>query len=243
VSFLIKTEGESMAAIKSQIMTMASGSIGGITFTRTGIYPLVVRARVKPVNRGTCYQDIVRTLFNQAAIAYKSLDSAQHGAWDAYADGTPYTNRLGDTVYYGGRHTYVAIRGFITYALPTVTADNFNMPRCQPGWLIKPTTALGPGTDTTQDITVTNASDSESIRFVLWWSNPQSRVKKFYKGPWNPLQVYRSTTLPPLGNVVVHLTGLCPNSRYFYRIRAWAYDPPNLISQCDICVFETPAPL
>ena len=84
--------------IKSQLITQASGSIGGLVGSHNagGMY---FRARTIPVNPGSAAQIAVRNIVAQLTAAWTAdLTAAQRTAWQTYADNVPTTNRLGDSI-------------------------------------------------------------------------------------------------------------------------------------------------
>lgn len=96
----------------SDRFTQATGSVGGSTFShnRFGLY---VRARRKPVNTNTSYQQTVRGHFSTASSQWRGLTAEQRAAWDAWAAATPVVNSLGQTVFLTGAQQYVAHVAFV----------------------------------------------------------------------------------------------------------------------------------
>jgi hypothetical protein len=86
--------------------------MGGITASRNkgGGY---LRARVKPTNPNSVSQQEVRQAFALAIDGWNGLSSANKNAWNAYADQTPVTNSLGETIKHAGRAWYVAQAAFL----------------------------------------------------------------------------------------------------------------------------------
>jgi hypothetical protein len=97
---------------RSTLLADARGSMGGITASRNkgGSY---LRARVKPTNPMSTAQQEVRQAFALAVAAWSALTSAQRNAWNAYADQTPVTDALGETIKHSGRAWYVAQYAFL----------------------------------------------------------------------------------------------------------------------------------
>lgn len=92
---------------KSQVYTEASGSIGGITYSRNrgGMY---TRARAMPTNPNTPYQQAIRAAV--ALLTSRWLDALtdlERLAWDDYALYTPLLNRLGEPHNVGGLAMFV----------------------------------------------------------------------------------------------------------------------------------------
>jgi len=92
---------------KSQVITEASGSVGGQTFShnRGGMY---IRARAVPVNPGSVYQQAVRNYVAQlTSLWLNTLTAAQRNLWDQYAEAVPLPDRLGEPRNAGGLGQYV----------------------------------------------------------------------------------------------------------------------------------------
>lgn len=91
----------------SQIMTMASGSVNGLTAShnRSGQY---FRAKVVPVNPSTVNQQVIRNAFSELTIAWSAvLTQAQRDGWDLYADNVPVTDKLGQSINLTGQNMYI----------------------------------------------------------------------------------------------------------------------------------------
>ncbi|MCH8992650.1 MAG: hypothetical protein IIA44_13015 [Acidobacteria bacterium] len=92
---------------KSQILTQASGSIGGITAShnRGGMY---FRARAIPTDPNTPAQATIRSIFSALVDRWSSiLTSVQRGSWDVYADLVPLPGPLGDPITVSGFNHFV----------------------------------------------------------------------------------------------------------------------------------------
>lgn len=91
----------------SQIVSAASGSVGGLTASRNagGNY---FRARAVPTNPNTPAQADVRTKFGVLVNRWiNALTQAQRDAWDLYADNVPLTSPLGGTRVVSGLNQYL----------------------------------------------------------------------------------------------------------------------------------------
>lgn len=104
---------------KSEVLTQASGSIGGTTYAhnRGGLYR---RARSIPTNPNSAAQQTVRTNFGQLATRWNdSLSSSSRAEWENYAANSPTTDALGDPLVLTGQQMYircnsVRLRGGLT---------------------------------------------------------------------------------------------------------------------------------
>lgn len=84
-----------------------SGSLGGTvaSHNRHGAY---YRARTVPVNPATDRQVAARNRMDYLVDAWQSsLTQDQRDAWEQYAAGTPWVNKLGDTTYLTGLNMYI----------------------------------------------------------------------------------------------------------------------------------------
>ncbi len=91
---------------KSQILTEASGSVGGLTFShnRGGLY---TRARSIPTDPATALQAAIRASMAALSARWRgTLTAAQRAAWDAYALATPLLDTLGEPRNVGGIGMY-----------------------------------------------------------------------------------------------------------------------------------------
>lgn len=95
------------ALVRSALLSDISGSIGGTTFARArgGAY---ARNRTVPINPGTASQGTARSMFGSLAMAWNALSGAQRDAWNAWAQGILFTNRLGETYAPSGRQAYIS---------------------------------------------------------------------------------------------------------------------------------------
>lgn len=84
-----------MAIFTSQLLTAASGSVGGLTFMRT-TGGMALRARAIPPNRNSPRQNVIRaTLAYLSAYWVQTLNAKQRNAWATYAASIKRPNRLG----------------------------------------------------------------------------------------------------------------------------------------------------
>ena len=91
---------------KSQLLTQASGSVGGLTFSHNAA-GLVCRARSIPVNVRSTAQSGVRAPFGALAVLWQSLTPAQKAAWREYAANVPLTGKMGDPIYVSGLNMFL----------------------------------------------------------------------------------------------------------------------------------------
>lgn len=92
---------------KSQVLTQASGSIGGVVYShnRGGLYQ---RARSIPVNPQTPAQSAARNAMSSASTIWSTLLSeSQRMAWEEYAANSPVTDVFGDPLLLSGQQMYI----------------------------------------------------------------------------------------------------------------------------------------
>lgn len=92
---------------KSEIVTQASGSVGGVTYSRNsaGMYR---RARAIPTNPNSAAQQTVRNTFTSLAQAWNNvLTETQRDTWRNYAANSPITGKLGDPLLLSGQQMYI----------------------------------------------------------------------------------------------------------------------------------------
>lgn len=169
---------------KSGLITQASGSLNGITFShnRGGQY---VRARVIPVNPGSPQQSTLRTIFMQLVGLWGSiLTAAEKASWDNYSQNVTFPNALGDPKHIGAMQNYVRsnIGRLQTGLIRVDTAPAiFDIGEFTPPTLESVTapSALSIGFQTA-DAWV-NEDDSG---MMVYASRPQNVNINFFKGPY-----------------------------------------------------------
>lgn len=169
---------------KSEHLTQASGSIGGVTYAhnRGGLYR---RARSIPVNPSTQFQQEVRSILTANSSAWvNTLTAEQRSAWDAYALATPITNSIGNPVNVGGLGMF----------------NRGNVPRIQAGLARVLDGPVTPGTPTfteptlavsaaQQEATVTFDEDDSwasttGAAMLVYISRPVSPARNYFRGPY-----------------------------------------------------------
>lgn len=102
VSVVLVSYCRRMAIFKSQVLTQASGSVGGMTYTRTSS-GMTIRARSMPVNPRTERQQVMRNAFSTLSTAWvETLTEEQRIGWTDYAKNVSVKNKLGDSIHISG---------------------------------------------------------------------------------------------------------------------------------------------
>ncbi len=87
---------------------------------RAGQYVRNRRAPVQPI--GTGRRAFIRASFGSVSALWGALTDTQRAAWTSFADGVPYTDRLGQTFKLTGQQMYVAINTqLLNCVQPTVS--------------------------------------------------------------------------------------------------------------------------
>ena len=169
---------------KSALVTQASGSVGGMTFSRNR-YGMYTRAKGLPVNPNSEFQQVVRQIFSGLSAAWNgALTESQRYAWEDYAQNMVWSDALGEPIKLTGQAVYAqcntprlqaglarvddAPEVFTqpTYTAPTVTADE---------------------SDGEFHIAFTNTDDwAKEVggALLLYAGRPLSPSIKFFKGPY-----------------------------------------------------------
>jgi hypothetical protein len=97
------------------MVSQASGSIAGITFSRNkgGAY---MRSRVRGTNPNSVDQTRARSVFSSYASLWASLTLVQQQTWVDYAESAPFFNALGDPITPSGISLYIASNTLLTLA-------------------------------------------------------------------------------------------------------------------------------
>lgn len=103
-------------------VTDIRGSIGGTTFSR-GAGGNIARARKKPVNPRTLLQNARRAVIaNLTKYWSGTLTEQQRTDWRAYASGTSWTNKLGQSIQINGLAAFVRLNALRVLGGLTIVA-------------------------------------------------------------------------------------------------------------------------
>lgn len=182
---------------KSQVLTQASGSIGGITYAHNkgGLY---TRARSIPTDPATPRQVVIRNAVSQLVTRWSAvLTQVQRDAWDVYGVNVPVTDPLGDSITISGLSWYIKC----------------NVLRQQASLSIVDAAPVIFTRESLSDLsfTATAATDLASITFnnadgwanevggalLAYFSRPQSVGINFFKGPYRFAGKVVGAVVPP----------------------------------------------
>lgn len=208
-----------MAKFLSQIMTIARGSVGGITFTANQFQQLIMRAKTSPVNPSSSVQSSIRSAFAQSCSRWGILTDAQRTAWNDYADTLQYTGPLGPYTM-PGRQVMVGNLTLMLYGnnyLGTPLTPIWTAPTT-PGFTafsdVKPV-EVSSGTGVA--LTISNATGKDMHALVeRSIAFPASR--NLYKGPFLS-STAQFVPCPDPTTVLLEFDGLEAGAVYFMRVR------------------------
>lgn len=218
-----------MAKILSPIIDVGSGSVAGITFTRTREHQVVMRQRTVPVNPNTVNQIAVRNGFAQAASDWETTFGSNRTAWEAYADTLTWYTKLGNAFTPTGRAAFIQVRSLLGYL------DNQNLL----AYVARMTPGDEPGSFNIP-MPVVGALAAPGIGFQLTFANNQthsvglyvrraisiSNGTNYFKGPYDP-STGSVITVVTEDEAVASFTGLIDGARYPWIARPFTADFPT----------------
>lgn len=179
-----------MAIFKSQVLTQASGSVGGMTYTRTSS-GMTLRARSMPVNPSTSRQQVVRNAMSELTTAWvETLTEPQRIGWADYARNVSVRNKLGDAIHLSGISMYIRCNTprlqVREYAPSEGIGRLDNAPTIfdtgEP--LIAGVVSQGALTPFTVELGWSNPAGAVGDVVVVYVSKPQNQSVNFFRGPY-----------------------------------------------------------
>jgi hypothetical protein len=168
----------------SQVLASASGSVGGITFSRNRFGPYT-RRRAIPTNPNSPQQQAVRGFVNALANLWiNTLTLAQRTAWEDYAANVTLIDALGQPINVTGMNMYVRSNTTrLQAALPRVDTGPviFNL-----GEFTNPSFGFDAAA-TEIDVTFDDTDDwanEDDAAMIVYGSRPQNPTINFFKGPY-----------------------------------------------------------
>lgn len=191
---------------KSPIITQASGSLGGSTYSRNkgGMY---IRSRAIPTNPGSTFQSAVRAVFAELTNAWiDELSEAQRLVWQGYANNVQLIDKLGDPTNVTGLNMYVRSN------VPRLQAG---LPRVDTGPIVydlgnftAPQFAIDTANDEV-DVTFTAAdawANEDDASMLVFASRPQNVTINYFKGPYRLAgMIDGDSTTPPTSPAAISL--------------------------------------
>lgn len=217
--------GDDVMKFKSQLVTQASGSIGGFTAShnRGGLY---LRARSIPVNSNTSFQQTVRNLMSQLTSRWvNTLTQAQRDAWSVYADQVLITDALGEprklpplamycrsNIARGQAGLGIVDDGPTVYTLPTLT----------------PLTLAVDATADEADVGYDNGDDwatADGGGLIIAISRPQNVSIGYFNGPYRFAGLVAGAATPPTSPATLALPfPVSDGNKVFMQARATLAD-------------------
>lgn len=179
------------------LVTVISGSQGGTTFSRNR-YGMYTRNRTKPINPNSARQISARERFNTLATYWRdTLTQPQRDAWDTYAAGTNWQNRVGQVVQLTGMNHFIRSNNFRLVAAKAVVPAAplvFGLPAQEDLW--------SHATDSVaQQVTVTYTfpTDVDDQDYFFYQGKPVDGSRVFFAGPWRlAVTVFGNNGAPPV---------------------------------------------
>lgn len=181
---------------KSTVYSSTSGSIAGLTYSHN-TYGMYTRGRVIPTNPNSTLQQAIRAQFAPGHIAWLALSQAVKDAWNAYAAGTPITDRLGNSIHLTGRTMFMRdyiVRKANGLGLPPITVTTMGLANLSTCTL----TATAPATGSLA-YGATDAWCTTTGGFLyIYCSMGKGAGTIYYRGPYRlAATVEGSTASPP----------------------------------------------
>lgn len=205
---------------KSQVYTQASGSIGGVTYSRNkgGMY---TRARAIPTNPNSPRQAAVRAAMANLVVQWgETLTQAQRDIWIDYAANVTVTNRLGEQVHRSAQQMF--LRGCIPRVLAGLDLPTFGPFAFDLGFFTEPTLTIDTANDEV-DVAF-EASDpwanEDGAAMIIQASRPQNPTVEFFKGPYQTAgYILGDGTTPPTSPAAITLPfAVQAGQRVFFRV-------------------------
>jgi hypothetical protein len=182
----------------SQIVTAASGSIGGCTYSRnrSGMY---IRGRTLPVNPNSAFQQTMRAALTTLVARWTSvLTTAQRDAWSVWAFNTPQTDKLGNPILITGQNAYIKMNAQ-RLQIPVAVVDD--APTVYAGAVLTPP-VLVTCSEAAQlleySYTATDQWNTEvGGHLLVYGGRPQNPSKLFFAGPYRFAGADNGAVVPP----------------------------------------------
>lgn len=183
----------------SQIVTAASGSVAGCTFSRnrSGSY---IRGRSLPVNPNSAQQTVVRAAFGTLVARWTTtLTQIQRDTWSVWATNTPQTDSLGNPIIITGQNAYIKMntqRIQVGLGIVDTAPFIFSGAALTPPNLVSATfgTQLLSVSYTNTDAWATAVGGA----LLVFEGRPQNASKLFFAGPYRFAGRVNGAVVPPV---------------------------------------------
>jgi len=204
----------------SAMVTIARGSLGGITFTANQFHQLIARGKTAPVNPKTPNQETMRLAFSNSSSVWKSLTQAVRDDWNEYAKTVYYPGPLGD-YQVPGRNIFIANHGLVSYinarGLDTIVVSTAApVYTGVPAWAdIKLNAPVAAGTGFSVHL---GNTEPVAMNYFITHSNQFDPSRERFKGPFLSSSA-KSDEVASSSIDDVDFLGLLVGQRYFVRIK------------------------
>jgi hypothetical protein len=187
-----------MALIRFGEGQQRSGSLGGSVYSHNR-YGAYIRARSVPVNPSSDRQVAVRGYLQAISIAWNNvLTQVQRDAWEVYAGGVTWRNRLGDMVHLTGLAHYIrsnAPRLLCGLARIDVAPNILTIATAEQALVVT-------ASEATQQLSIayddTQAWCDEDGAFQIFYAGiPQNASRTFFGGPYRHLTCIEGDSITP----------------------------------------------
>ena len=166
-------------------ITEMRGSIAGNVYSRNR-YGAYARARTKPVNPNTGYQQVVRAIVTYLTTYWsQTVTSAQRTAWNLYAANVVMLNKLGESVHLSGFNHFIRSNSArIQAGLAIVAAGptTFELPEADES--IVATMSEAAGTLSLAYDDGEDWCDEDGAGLIIRQGVPQNAQRNFFGGPF-----------------------------------------------------------
>jgi len=183
---------------RSQIVTAASGSVGGCVFSRNR-YGSYIRNRSLPVNTKSTQQTIIRSALASLVVRWTSiLTVAQRSGWETWAANTPQTDSIGQTYNMTGQNAYISmnpVRIQVGLAVVDAAPSVFASAALTPTGIVSATAATE-----VLSISFNNAdvwANETGGALLVYVARPQNPSKLFFAGPYRFMGRINGAATPP----------------------------------------------
>lgn len=223
---------------KSAMMTTASGKLRGIvaSHNKGGQY---MRGLTIPTNPNSSFQQAIRNALSTLQTRFlTTVTAAQRLAWATYAENTPVTNSLGDSIKLTANQWYVACNSLRLQASVAVV-DAGPTTAGLPSLTLPVPTVVAAGTTASIAYTNTDAWATAAGGYLLVYaSRGMNATINYFKGPYRFAGKVVGSGTPPTSPAVITLPFVIgpTGSKMFFRFVALSADGRKSIDLFSVVV-------
>lgn len=167
---------------QSSLISAASGSVGGTTYSRNR-FGMYIRNKSNPVNPATARQSAVRGVMTSLVNEWtNTLTPAERLAWGDYGKTTPYTDVFGNAITLTGQMEYIRTNSLVNQSgSASITAAPVIFDR---GEAITDIVAFTLTLGALASNWTLGAPASDGGTALLYVGLPQNASRNFYGGPY-----------------------------------------------------------